>query len=121
MIIEVLYKRKNEFFWSKSIDGSLVVGGYINGNFFGQINFHLSEDSVDVKGSWPPDEEINIIYPSRDGSQYNLYKFLIQEIENYLLLPETVRQQELNRDLLIRNLFAYLSASKHSDAKRNKF
>jgi hypothetical protein len=120
MILERLYKRKKEFYWSKSLDGSLVVGGYINGNFLGQINFYLSEDKIEVKGSWPPDSNINISYET-GSSQYELNKFLIGEIESYLRFPETELQQELNRDKLIRNLFEYLSGSNHSDTKRNKF
>lgn len=48
-MIKELIEQKDKYFWSKSEEGTIIVGGYNNGRFYGQIELTIDENTATIK------------------------------------------------------------------------
>lgn len=111
-MIKELVENKNKYFWSTSSKGSIIIGGYNHGRFYGQIEFSIDENTATIK------MDVSNGVSSAMGLAERLYSNLTQEyqlieemfnhIDEYLTDPNTKLHQELNRTELIQNVMNLL-------------
>lgn len=115
-MIQKLLENKQKFFWSKSAQGEIIVGGYGNGaRYYGTIVFTLHEDKaimrIDIISGMSIEDQRNQTKEFNreiDQSEYSNVKNLFKEIEDYLELENTKLVQNINREELMSNLYEFL-------------
>lgn len=107
-MIEKLFKEREKYLWSLSIDGTVQVGGYIGGQFYGLIEIKHEKNNVQINfnesdGFQANGRNYKKSYES-SGREYDSIVDLLDEIKNYIGNPNTKMHQELNRNELLKNM-----------------
>jgi len=117
-MINELIKQKNKYLWSKSERGTIIIGGYNNGRFYGNIELFMDEAIATMKivisngvtntKRLQPDKEYSNL-----TNEYNLIKYLFENIDSYLADPDIKFKQEMDREKLLQNVFDFLPKYNH--------
>ena len=118
-MINELYHDKEKYFWSKSEDKTIIVGGTNNRRFYGKIELVLNDIKAIVKITISNGVSSSMILTDRPYShltpEYSQIKELYDTIDDYLNDPDVKLDQEVHRERLLQNVFDLLP--KYSDSE----
>jgi S-adenosylmethionine synthetase len=107
-MIEKVFKEREKYLWSLSSDGTVQVGGYINGQFYGLIEIKHEENviriSFDESNGFQANGCTHNTSYNSNSREYDSTVDLLDEIKNYIGNPNTKMHQELNRNELLKNM-----------------
>ena len=111
-MIKELSANKNKYFWSKSFDGNIIIGGYNNGLFYGQIVLAMDENTAPVQADESNGATSSISQADKTYSkltqEYRIIETLFTEMDEYLEMQDTKFNQELMRETLMKNVMNLL-------------
>lgn len=112
-MIEDIFKNKEKYFWSKSEDGTIIVGGSNQSRFYGQIKIKLTDEKVIIgieisNGATTIARKLPDIEYVSPTFEYLQYKKRYEEIGDYLNKDEIKFNQDINRIKLLQNVFDLL-------------
>ena|SRR3989338_3190538 len=111
-MIKQLLENMSLYFWSKSNEDTIIIGGHNNGRFYGQIELTLDEQTATIKTDVSNGVSSSIRLADRSYSnqteEYQQIKELFDRIDEYLNNSDTKLNQELYREKLMHNVLDLL-------------
>lgn len=111
-MIKQLFEEKEKFYWSKTDEGAIVVGGSDYGRFYGHVILKMDEHRVVAEITISDGAASSMLLADRPYSnlteEYRLVKELFDTIDDYLADPEIQLNQKLNRATLLGNVLELL-------------
>jgi len=111
-MIKELIEQKERYLWSKSLSGTIIVGGYNDGRFYGQIEFSIDKNSatiiIDVSNGVSSSTRLPERHYSTAKLEYQQIAEIFKNIDGYLNDPHTISNQEMHRKELLRNVMNLL-------------
>ncbi len=111
-MIKKLIEQKEKYFWSKSSSGAVIVGGYNDGRFYGQIEFTIDKNSATIKIDISNGVSSSRGLPERHYSnttlEYKQIAEIFKNIDGYLNDPHTISNQKEHRAELLQNVMNLL-------------
>lgn len=103
------FQDKRDYFWSISLEKKLIVGGYIQNKYLGEVNLNFSNNQaiikIEISNGLSSSKNHSVIFYEKGSTNYELSLFIYDKIEKYISEPETQNYQDANRSRLIENTF----------------
>lgn len=107
-MIKELISNREKYFWSKSLDGVIIIGGYNEGRFYGKIELTLEDKNIKMRIDVSNGISTSIGFPEQSFSNHTEEYIVLNELfvnfDEYLNNPKTTTNQEMNREVLMQNV-----------------
>lgn len=111
-MIQELINSREKYLLSRSANGIIIFGGYNHGRFYGQVEIILTVEKAIVRTTVSDGVSLSISLADIEylnvTTEYQSISKLNGDIDHYLDNADTIKNQELNREKLLQNLFDLL-------------